>query len=79
MKHYKPQCKKTEDEHSDSDMKTLKVTCKQFDNTKSKTIKYNLFQHQRETLSLQLNLLYDVLSELCSNKLDISLFYPRLS
>ena len=35
-KPYQPQCKKTEDEHSDSDMWTLKANCKQFDNIKRK-------------------------------------------
>ena len=68
LKSYKPQCKKTEDEHSDSDMQTLKANCKQFDNVKSKKkIKYNLILDLRETLSLQLNFIYDVLSELCNN------------
>ena len=38
---------------------------------KVKTIKYNLNLDQGETLSLQLNLIYGVLSEMCSNKLDI--------
>ena len=33
---YQPQCKKTEDEHSDNDMWTLKANCKQFDSVKSK-------------------------------------------
>ena len=37
LKPYQPQCKKTEDEHSDSDMQTLKANPKQFDNTKSKS------------------------------------------
>ena len=37
-KPYQPQCKKTEDEHSDSDMQTLKANCKQFDNNESKII-----------------------------------------
>ena len=36
LKPYQPQCKKTEDEHSDNDMQTLKANCKQFDNIKSK-------------------------------------------
>ena len=36
LKPYQPQCKKTEDEHSDSDMQTLKANYKQFDNIKSK-------------------------------------------
>ena len=36
LKPYQPQCKKTEDEHSDSDMQSLKAKCKQFDNNKSK-------------------------------------------
>ena len=58
----------TEDEHSDSDMWTLKANCL----LKVKTIKYNLIQDQRETLSLQLNLICDILSELCINKYDIS-------
>ena len=33
---YQPQCKKTEDEYSDSDLQTLKPNCKWFDNIKSK-------------------------------------------
>ena len=36
LKSYQPQCKKTEDEYSDSDMQTLKANHKQFDNIKSK-------------------------------------------
>ena len=36
LKPYQSQCKKTEDEHSDNDMQTLKANCKQFDNNKSK-------------------------------------------
>ena len=36
LKPYQHQCKKTEDEHSDSDMQTLKANCKQCDNIKSK-------------------------------------------
>ena len=36
LKHYQPQCKKTEDKHSDNDIQTLKANCKQFDNIKSK-------------------------------------------
>ena len=72
LKLYQHQCKKSKDEHSDNDMQTLKANCKQFDNITSKTIKYNLLLDQRETLSLQLNLIYDVLSEVCNNKLDIS-------
>ena len=37
LKPYQPKCKKTEDEHSDSDMHTLKANCKQFDNIKTKS------------------------------------------
>ena len=36
LKPYQPQCKKTEDEHSGSDMQTLKANCKQCDNIKCK-------------------------------------------
>ena len=36
LKPNKPQCKKTEDEHSDSKMWTLKANHKQFDNIKSR-------------------------------------------
>ena len=36
LKPYQPQCMKTEDDHSDSDMLTLKSNCKQFDNIKNK-------------------------------------------
>ena len=36
LKPYQTQCKKTEDEHSDSYMWTLKVNCKHMDNIKSK-------------------------------------------
>ena len=36
LKPYQPQWKKTEDEHSDNDMQTLKANGKQFDNVKSK-------------------------------------------
>ena len=36
LKPYQPQCRKTEDEHSDSDKQTLKANHKQFDNNKSK-------------------------------------------
>ena len=36
LKPYQPQCKKTEDEHSDNNMLTLKANCKQFNNVKSK-------------------------------------------
>ena len=39
LKHYHPQCKKTEDEHSNSDMQTLKSNHKQFYNNKSKNNK----------------------------------------
>ena len=70
LKPYQPQCKKTEDEHSDNDMVTLKANHKQLIILKVKTFKYNLILDQRETLNLQLNLIYDVLSELCNNKLD---------
>ena len=71
LKPYQPQCKKTEDEHSDSNMHTLKANSKQSDNIKSKNNQGNLIQDQRETLSLQLNLICDVLSELCISKVDI--------
>ena len=72
FKPYQPQCKKTEDEHFDSDMQTSKANCKQFDNIKSKKqIKCNLILDQKETLSLQLNLICDALSDLCINILDI--------
>ena len=36
LKPYQPQCKKTEDEHFDNDMQTLKASCKQFDSITSK-------------------------------------------
>ena len=36
LKPYQPQCKKTEHEHSDRDMQTLKANCRQIDNIKSK-------------------------------------------
>ena len=72
LKSYHPQCKKTEDEHSNSDMWTLKLTTISLIILKVKTIKNNLIQDQRETLSLQLNLIYDVLSALCINKVYIS-------
>ena len=36
LKPYQPQCKKTEDEHSDNNMWTLKTNCKQFDSVKNK-------------------------------------------
>ena len=36
LKTYQPQYKKTEDEHSDNYMETLKANQKQFDNIKSK-------------------------------------------
>ena len=36
LKPYQPQCKKTADKNSDSNMLTLKSNCKQFDNIKSK-------------------------------------------
>ena len=36
VKPYQPQCKKTEDEHSDNNMWTLKANSKQFDSVKSK-------------------------------------------
>ena len=72
LKPYQRQCMKTEDEHSNTDMRTLKANHKQFDNVNSKTIKYNLILDQRETLGPHLNLICDVLSELCNNKLDIS-------
>ena len=42
---YQPQCKKTEDEHSDNDMHTLKANHKQFDNAKSK--KYQVQSHSK--------------------------------
>ena len=35
LKPYQSQCKKSEDEHSDSDMQTLKANHKHFDNIKS--------------------------------------------
>ena len=35
LKSYQPQCKKTEDEHSDNNMWTLISNCKQFDTVKS--------------------------------------------
>ena len=72
LKAYQPQCKKTEDEHSDTDMQTLKLTASSLIILKVKTISYNLILDQRETLRLQLNLVCDVLSELCISKLDIS-------
>ena len=74
LKPYQPQCKKTEDEHSDNDMWTLKANCKHLTMLKVKTIKYNLILDQREILSLQLNLICDLISGLCYNKLDISCF-----
>ena len=52
LKSYQPECKKTEDEHSDNDMQTLKANCMQFDNAKVETIKYNFILDQQETLSL---------------------------
>ena len=36
MKPYQPQYKKTEDQHSDNNMQTLKANCKQFDSIKTK-------------------------------------------
>ena len=36
LKPYQPQFKKTEDEHSDTDMQTLKANCKQFDSVNNK-------------------------------------------
>ena len=36
LKPYQPQFKKTEDEHSDNNIQTLKANCKQFDSGKSK-------------------------------------------
>ena len=36
LKPYQPQCTKSEDEHSENDMQTLKANHKQFDNMKSK-------------------------------------------
>ena len=36
LKPYQPQCKKSEEEHSGKDMQTLKASCNQFDNVKSK-------------------------------------------
>ena len=36
LKPYQPQCKKTEDEHSDNNMQTFKANHKQFDSVKSK-------------------------------------------
>ena len=52
LKPYQPQCKKTDDEHSDSDMQTLKANCKQFDNIKSKN---NQVQSCRFDFSLKQN------------------------
>ena len=72
LKPYQPQCKKTENEHSDNDMQTLKANHKQFDNVKVKRIKCNIILDQREILCLLLNLICDVLNGLCNNKLDIS-------
>ena len=37
LKPCQPQCKKTEDKNSDSNMQTLKGICKQFDDIKSKS------------------------------------------
>ena len=64
LKPYQPKYKNTEDEHSDSDKWTLKANCKQFDNNKSKNNQVQHVLDQRETLSLQLNLICDVLSGL---------------
>ena len=53
---YQAQCKKTEDEHSDNNMQTLKVNCKQFDTVKVETIKHNLILDLRGTLGYPVKL-----------------------
>ena len=72
LKPYQPQYKNTEDEHSDNNMDTLKANHKQFNSVKSKNNQVQSHSRQRGTLKPQLNLICDVLSGLCNNKLGIS-------
>ena len=62
LKPYQPQCKKTEDGNSDSDMWTLKAIHKQFDNNKIKNNQVQFHSRPKIDISLQLNLICDVLS-----------------
>ena len=50
LKPYQPQCKKTEDEHFDIDMLTLKANHKQFDNIKSKISKIDIMPQVKHDL-----------------------------
>ena len=72
LKPYQPQCKKTEDEHSDNNMQTLEANHKQFDSVKSKNNQVQYHSGPKRDINPQLNLICDVLSGLCNNKLDIS-------
>ena len=72
LKPYQPQSKKSEDEHSviqSSDKWTLKADCRQFDSMKNQVQSYS---GPKRYIKPQLNLIYEVLSELFENKLDIS-------
>ena len=55
LKPYQPKCKKTEDEHSDSNMWTLKAKCKQFDNIKSKNNQVQSHFRPKRDIKHQLN------------------------
>ena len=66
LKPYQPHGKKTEDANSDSDMWTFKA------NIKSKNNQVQSHLRPKRDIKLQINLICDVLNELCIDKLDIS-------
>ena len=58
LKPYQPQCKKTEDEHSDSDVWTLKANHKKFDNIKSKN--NQIQSHPRQKRDIKTPIKHDL-------------------
>ena len=72
LKPYQPQSKKTEEEHSDINMWTLKANCKQFDTVKCKSNQVQFHSRPKRDIMSPVILISDVLSGLCDNKFDIS-------
>ena len=56
LKPYQPKGKNTEDEHSDSDMGTLKANCEQFDNIKSKNNQVQFHARPQRSIKPQIKL-----------------------
>ena len=53
LKPYQSQCKKPENDHSDSDMQTLKANCKQVDNNKNKNNEVQSHSRQKRDIKPQ--------------------------